>query len=176
MRGLSIPGPINLGHLSPPGIPKRREYGELDKQQTSLKEGFEEYPHDIKRNEKSRPPIRTGEKSIVKPKQVISYPQPVRQTIVREIPQEQPKFVIPPEISPAEYLEAVEDAKIIANRQGKSDIQGILQTVLMARVQGKREFEKSSTRQTRNRESSQRGNEPPRQPPNRTPRQRRSWR
>ena len=169
MRGLSIPGPINLGHLSPPGIPREGEYRELDRQQTSLKEGFKGYPHDIKRNKKNKPPIKTGEKSTVKPKQVTSYPQPIRQTITREVSQEQPRFVIPLEISPAEYLEAVEDAKIIANRQGKPDIREILQTVLMVRVQGKREFEKSSTRQVRNRGSSQRGYEPPRQPPNRPP-------
>ena len=38
MKRLSIPGPVNLGHLPPPGVPKEDEYRELDRQQTYLKE------------------------------------------------------------------------------------------------------------------------------------------
>ena len=31
MRTLSIPGPVNLGHLPPPGMPKEDEYTESDR-------------------------------------------------------------------------------------------------------------------------------------------------
>ena len=59
------------------------------------------------------------------------------------------------------YLEALDHAKIIAGKQGREDVQEILQTVLRIRAQGKREFEKASTKQTVARGSSQGGAEPP---------------
>ena len=62
------------------------------------------------------------------------------------IQQEQPKIIVPPEISAAEYLEASDHAKIIAENQGREDVQEILQTILRIRTQGKREFEKASTK------------------------------
>ena len=101
--------------------------------------------------------------------EITSYTPPKKRTIKQEVPQEQPKFIVPPEITTAEYLEALEHAKIIANKQGREDIQGILRTVLQIRAQGKKEFAEASTRQTATRGSSQRGTEPLRQPPERPP-------
>ena len=62
------------------------------------------------------------------------------------IPQEQPRIIVPPEISAAEYLEALDHAKIIAEKQGREDVQEILQTILRIRARGKREFEKALTK------------------------------
>ena len=56
--------------------------------------------------------------------------------------QEQPRIIVPPEISTAEYLEASDHAKLIAENQGREDVQEILQTILRIRAQGKRELRK----------------------------------
>ena len=91
-----------------------------------------------------------------------SYPLPEKKIMRQGILQEQPRIIVPPEISTAEYLEASDHAKIIAENQGREDVQEILQTILRIRAQGKREFEKASTKQTAARGSSQGGAEPPR--------------
>ena len=169
MRGLSIPEPINLGHLPPPGIPKEGKYKGLDKQQTYLKEQIKEHPRDVESDKRHRPQEKVRRKSTTDQVEITSYTPPRKRTIKQEAPQEQPKFIVPPEITTAEYLEALKHAKIIANKQGREDIQGILRTVLQIRAQGKKEFAEASKRQTAAKGSSQRGTEPPRQPPERPP-------
>ena len=169
MRGLSIPGPVNLGHLPPPVIPKEDKYRELDGQQTHPKEKVMEYPRNANGNERYKPLMKHGRKLTTKPIRTTNYPSPEKKVIKQEIPQEQPKFFIPPEISAAEYLDALDQAKIIARRQGREDIQEVLQAVLRIRAQGKREFEKASTKQTNVRDSSRKETEPPRRPPDRLP-------
>ena len=169
MRELSIPGPVNLGHLPPPGMPKEDEYRELDRRQTHLKEKLREYPKGKDGNEKYEPPMKPRRKLTTDPVRTTNYPPSERKVIRQGIPQEQPKTIVPPEISTAEYFEALEQAKIIARKQGREDIQEVLQTVLRIRAQGKREFEKASSKQTAARGSSQRGAEPPRRPPDSAP-------
>ena len=95
------------------------------------------------------------------PVRTTNYPPPEKRVIRQGLSQEQPKIIIPPEISTAEYLEALDHAKIIARKQGREDVQEVLQTVLRIRAQGEREFEKASTKQTAARGSSQGGAEPP---------------
>ena len=169
MRGLSIPRPVNLGHLPPSMIPKEDGYGDLDRQQVFLKEKVMEYPRDVNANEGYKPLARHERKLIAKPMRATNYPAAERKEMRRGIPQEQPEYVISPEISTAEYLDALDQARIIAKRQGREDIQEILQAVLRIRAQGKREFEKASTKQTNARDSSRKETEPPRQPPDRLP-------
>ena len=161
MRKLSIPGPVNLGHLPSPGIPKEDRYRELDRQQTYLKEKIREHPKDGGGNERYKPSVKPRGKLIIDLERTKSYPLPEKKGIRQGIPQEQPRIIVPPEISAAEYLEALDHAKIIAGKQGREDVQEVLQTVLRIRAQGKREFEKASTKQTAARGSSQGGPELP---------------
>ena len=79
-------------------------------------------------------------------------------------------MLFPPGISTEEYLDALDQAKIIARRQGREDIQEILQAVL--KIRGSREKEslkKHHTKQTNARDSSRKETEPPRRPPDRLP-------
>ena len=71
-----------------------------------------------------------------------SYPLPEKKIMRQGILQEQPRIIVPPEISAAEYLEASDHAE----KQGREDGQEILQTILRIRAQGKRKFEKASTK------------------------------
>ena len=169
MRGLSIPGLVNLGHLPSPMIPREDGYGDLDRQQVLLKEKVMKYPRDVNANEGYKPLARHERKLITRPMRATNYPTTERKEIRREAPQRQSEFVISPEISTAEYQDALDQAKIIARRQGREDIQEILQAVLRIRAQGKREFEKASTRQANARDSLRKETEPPRQPPDRLP-------
>ena len=162
VRGFPISGPANVEYLPPPGISEENGYRGLDEQQTHPKERIREYFKDINGNERYKPLVKSKKKWTTDPARAIKCPPSEKKVIIQGVLQEQPKIVVPPEISPAEYLEAIEHAKIIAGKQGREDIQEILQMVLRAKAQGKREFEKASTKQTAARGSSQRGAEPPR--------------
>ena len=169
MRGLSIPGPVNLGHLPSPMVPREDGYGDLDRQQVLLKEKVMKYSRDVNANEGYKPLARHERKLITRPVRATNYPTMERKEIRREAPPRQSEFVISPEISIAEYQDALDQAKIIARRQGREDIQETLQAVLRIRAQVKREFEKASTRQANAGDSLRRETEPPRQPPDRLP-------
>ena len=169
MRGLSIPGPVNLGHLPPPMISKEGKYRDLDEQRVFLKEKGMEYPRDVNADGRYKPLVRHEKKLITRPIRTTAYPISEKKEMRREPPQESPEFVIPPGTSTEEYLDALDQAKIIARRQGREDIQEILQAVLRIRAQGKREFEKASTKQANARDSSRKETEPPRRPPDRLP-------
>ena len=161
MKRLSIPGPANLGHLPPPGVPKEDEYRELDRRQTYLKQKIRKYPKDGGGNERYKLSVKPRGKLTTDLERTTSYPLPEKKIMKQAILQEQPRIIVPPGISTAEYLEASDHAKIIAENQGREDVQEILQTILRIRVQGKREFEKASTKQTAARGSSQGGAELP---------------
>ena len=134
MKRLSIPGPVNLGHLPPPGIPKEGEYRELDRQQTYLKEKIREYPKDGGGNERYKLSVKPRGKLTTDLERTTSYPLPEKKIMRQGILQEQPRIIVPPEISTAEYLEASDHAKIIAENQGREDVQEILQTILRIRT------------------------------------------
>ena len=51
MRGLSIPKPINLGHLSPPRIFEKEQYRVTERQQTPPRKEDRKQPRDIPLNE-----------------------------------------------------------------------------------------------------------------------------
>ena len=112
MKRLSIPGPVNLGHLPPPGIPKEDEYRELDRRQTYLKEKIREYPKDGGDNERYKLSVKPRGKLTTDLGRITSYPLSEKKRIMKQgILQEQSRVIIPPEISTAEYLEASDHAK-----------------------------------------------------------------